>query len=211
MPLEAFAKLRERKKINIFNAISNSLKVKNYDDLSVNDISIAADISRGSFYNYFVDKHDAVSAFVDSKIRMHINQYMYAIQQSNYSLFEGTKKIYDVLNDKIKNEISTSLLRDLKFFVDLGVKSFHSKEFEHDFDDFINWLVNNTIEGKLFINDSIKMANIFEIIISLLLNCLFFRIILDKDYFEKYNDFEYRLNIIKKGIELGFKEEIVND
>ena len=52
MALEAFNNLKEKKKANIFAAISRCLSRINYDDLSVNEIVAEAEISRGSFYNH---------------------------------------------------------------------------------------------------------------------------------------------------------------
>lgn len=200
MALEAFYNLKEKKKKNILNAISICLRNKNYDELSVNDISIEADISRGSFYNYFNDKYDAVCTLVDSKIKEHFEQYKTAIINSNNNLIEGTRKVYNDIKDILKDEINVTIMRNLKFFIEFGVKSVHSKRFENDIDEFVSWLINNTIEGKTTLNSYKKMANVLDILITIVLNTLFSLIMFDSKYFLKYDDFNFKLELIKKSI-----------
>lgn len=200
MALEAFYNLKERKKKSILDAISICLRNKNYDELSVNDIAVQADISRGSFYNYFNDKYDAVGTLVDSKIREHFTQYKEAIISSKNNLIDGTKKVYDDIKDILKDEINVTIMRNLKFFIEFGIKSVHSKKFENDINDFVSWLINNTSEGKSTLNTHKKMANVLDMLISIVLNTVFTLIMFDSKFFEKYDDFNYKLDLIKKSI-----------
>lgn len=200
MALEAFYNLKDKKKKSILNAISVCLRNKNYDELSVNDIAVEADISRGSFYNYFNDKYDAVGTLVDSKIREHFTQYKEAIISSNNNLIEGTRKVYGSTKDILKDEINITIMRNLKFFIEFGIQSVHSKKFEDDINDFVSWLINNTSEGKSSLNTHKKMANVLDMLISIVLNTIFTLIMFDSKYFEKYDDFNYKLDLIKNSL-----------
>ena len=200
MALEAFYNLKDKKKKSILDAISVCLRNKNYDEISVNDIAVAADISRGSFYNYFNDKYDAVGTLVDSKIREHFTQYKEAIISSNNNLIEGTRKVYDSTKDILKDEINITIMRNLKFFIEFGIQSVHSKKFEDDINDFVSWLINNTSEGKTSLNTHKKMANALDMLISIVLNTIFTLIMFDSKYFEKYDDFNYKLDLIKNSL-----------
>ena len=197
MALEAFYNLKEKKKKNILGAISSCLKNKSYDELSVNDIATEADISRGSFYNYFDDKYDAVGTLVDSKIREHLNQYVEAIKLSDYDLIEGTRKVYEEIKDILKNEINISIMRNLKFFIEFGIQSVHSKRFEQDIDEVIDWLVKSTNEGKRILKTNKEMANVLDMLITLVLNTVFSQIMINPECFLKYDDFNYKLDLIK--------------
>lgn len=200
MALEAFYNLKDKKKKSILDAISVCLRNKNYDELSVNDIAVAADISRGSFYNYFNDKYDAVGTLVDSKIREHFTQYKEAIISSNNNLIEGTRKVYSGTKDILKDEINITIMRNLKFFIEFGIQSVHSKKFEDDINDFVSWLINNTSEGKSSLNTHKKMANVLDMLISIVLNTVFTLIMFDSKYFEKYDDFNYKLDLIMNSL-----------
>lgn len=198
MALEAFLTLKEKKKNNILNAISVCLHKTNYDELSVNDIVKEADISRGSFYNYFKDKNDAVETLVDSKLKDHFDQYLNAISKSNCSLFEGTKKVYLEVKDILKDEINITVMRNIKFFMDLVTKVFYSKEQEKYMEDIITWLIDNTIEGKETLNAREKMGNVFDMIIMLIVNSVFLYTIKDDD--KESDAFDFKLDLIRKGI-----------
>ena len=200
MALEAFYNLKDKKKKCILDAISVCLRKKSYDDLSVNDIAVEADISRGSFYNYFTDKYDAVGILADSKIQKYFIQYRSAIESSNGNLIEGTRKVYEEIKSLLSEEINLTIMRNLKFFIELGIQSFHSKKFENDIDSFIEWLLKNTVEGKSTLNSHKKMANVLDFLIFLVLNTVFTQIMFNSEYFKKYDDFNYKLDIIKNGI-----------
>ena len=196
MALDAYYNLKERKKRNILDAISNCLKIKNYDDLTVNDIAVAADISRGSFYNYFVDKNDAITTLVGSRIKDYFDKYIEAIKQSNYSLIDGTKLIYNRIKDVLNDEIIFLKMRNMKFFIEFVFQSVH------DIDEIIDWLLKNTNEGKLNSMTHKKMANVLDMLIVLVLSTLFSQIMFNSDWFKMYDDFEYKLGIISNSINI---------
>ena len=114
MALEAFYNLKEKKKANIFAAISRCLRMTNYDDLSVNEIVAEADISRGSFYNYFVDKNDAVKSMIDSDLRKYFDMYMDSIKESNNSFFEGTRNVYKSIANTLSDKINLTIMKNMK-------------------------------------------------------------------------------------------------
>ena len=202
MALDAYYNLKERKKRNILDAISNCLKIKNYDDLTVNDIAVAADISRGSFYNYFVDKNDAITTLVGSRIKDYFDKYIEAIKQSNYSLIDGTKLIYNRIKDVLNDEIIFLKMRNMKFFIEFVFQSVHSEKFVNDIDEIIDWLLKNTNEGKLNSMTHKKMANVLDMLIVLVLSTLFSQIMFNSDWFKMYDDFEYKLGIISNSINI---------
>ena len=200
MALEAFYNLKEKKKKSILESISVCLKNKDYDDLSVNDISMAADISRGSFYNYFTDKNDAVGTLVDSKINEYFEKYRMAIEASNYNLIDGTRKIYNDTKCILKDEINAAIMKNLKFFMEFGIQALHSKKFETDIDEFVSWLIKNTNEGKTKLNNHKKMANVLDMLIGIVLNTVFNNIMFNSEYFEKYDDLNYKLDLINESL-----------
>ena len=91
-------------------------------------------------------------------------------------------------------------MRNLKFFIEFGVQSVHSKRFEEDIDSFVTWLISNTTEGKTKLNSYKKMANVLDMLISIGLNTFFSHIMFDSKYFMKYDDFNFKLELIKKSI-----------
>lgn len=202
MALEAFNNLKEKKKTHLLNAISACLRRINYDDLSVNDIVEEADISRGSFYNYFNNKYDAVLSLVESKLKEHFESYIKAIKDSNYRLFDGTRKIYYEIESILSDEINLAIMKNMKFFSELWFTSMKSNKHKNYLDNIVKWLVENSYEGKEYLNTSKKMSNTLDMILSLILNTIFIKIVYQHRENTKYEkeSFEYKLSIIEKGI-----------
>ena len=110
MALEAFHKLKDKKKKIVLGAISSCLKRMSYDELSVNDIVVEADISRGSFYNYFADKNDAVKCLVESRVKHYFDMYINTIQESDNKLFDGTRKLYKNIINILSDDINITVI-----------------------------------------------------------------------------------------------------
>lgn len=200
MALEAFNNLKEKKRIYILDAISKCLRSTSYDELSVNDIVAEADISRGSFYNYFADKSDAVKSLVSSKVKEHYDMYVNAIIASNYSLFEGTRKVYTEIAVKLSDEINFTIMKNLKFFSELAFETIKSNTFEQKLDQIVTWLIDNTVEGKTVLNTKSKMTNTLDMILTVTLNSIFEQTITKEHPFEDNSDYEYKLSVLEKGI-----------
>ena len=60
MPKETFYNLPEDKKKRILDAAAEEIVRVPASEMSINKIIQKADISRGSFYQYFDDKHDLI-------------------------------------------------------------------------------------------------------------------------------------------------------
>ena len=200
MALEAFNNLKEKKKANIFNAISRCLRNTCYDELSVNEIVKEADISRGSFYNYFLDKNDAVKTMIDNDLKKYFDVYMNTITESNNSLFDGTKNVYKLIANSLSDKINLTVMRNLKFFSELVFESIKSKKYEAQLNRIVQWLIDNTNEGKTYLNTIEKMSNILDMIIILVMNAIFSQTITKDKPFVDNVDFEYKLSVIEKGI-----------
>ena len=201
MALEAFYNLKEKKKANIFAAISRCLRMTNYDDLSVNEIVAEADISRGSFYNYFVDKNDAVKSMIDSDLRKYFDMYMDSIKESNNSFFEGTRNVYKSIANTLSDKINLTIMKNMKFFSELVFESIKSKKYETSLKEIVQWLIDNTSEGKTILNSYQKMSRVLDMVLALVMNSIFTQTITQEVPFVDNSDFEYKLHIIEKGIE----------
>lgn len=202
MALEAFNQLKDKKKTHLLNAITTCLRKTNYDDLTVNEIVDEAGISRGSFYNYFNNKNDAVLSLVESKLKEHFESFIEAVKDSDYRLFDGTRKVYYDIENILSDEINLTIMKNLKFFYELWFESMKSHKYKQYLDDKVKWLVENSYEGKNYLNTSEKMSNILDIILSLILNTIFLKIVHDHSdgNNNEQDSFEYKLSIIEKGI-----------
>lgn len=203
MATEAFKNLKDKKKRNIFAAISSCLKKMSYDELSVNNIVLEADISRGSFYNYFSDKNDAVKCLIESRVKNYFDMYIEAVKESDNRLFEGTRKLYGRIINILSDAINITVMRNIKFFSEFVLETVKSNIYKDYFDGIVKWFIDNTVEGKESLNSMKKMSNIIDMIISLVLNSIFAETIFNVNPFSENSDFEYKLGIIEKGVNNG--------
>lgn len=56
-------------------AFSQLLKERNFRDISVNDVAIAAEISRTTFYHHYTDKYDWLEQTIREQLRSYISKY----------------------------------------------------------------------------------------------------------------------------------------
>ena len=141
-----------------------------------------------------------VNNYSISRIRDYLGLYTTAVMDSNYSLIEGTRKIYGDIKDIFKNEINVLKMKNLKFFIEFIIQSIHSDKFEKDIENTINWFMSNTVEGKESLNTYKKMANVLDMLIIIVLTTIFNNIVFKSAYFDKYDDFNYKLNLIKNSL-----------
>ena len=200
MALNSFYNLKDKKKDSILHAVSSCLRKTSYDNLSVNDIVIEADISRGSFYNYFVDKNDAIVTLVESKLKKYFDKYVEAIKDSNNDLFKGTKKLYYEIKDILEDEINITIMRNMKFFMEIISQALHSNNHKKNIKDFADWLLANTNEGKTVLKQKSKMLNVIDMILTLIMESIFIQIQMKADHEMNVNNFDFKLDIIKNGI-----------
>ena len=200
MALEAFYNLKEKKKLSLYNAISDCLRKKSYDELSVNEIVEEADISRGSFYNYFNNKNDAILSMVEYKIKHHMDLLLTAIKESNYKLFDGVRKYYYDIESVLYDEINLSVMKNVKFYVELCFESVKTDKFRKYIANVAKWLVDNTYEGKKHLSSLKNMISVFEMTIVLVLDTVFAKVNNAVKLVGDNEMFEYKLSIIEKGI-----------
>jgi len=149
MPKETFNRLSNNKKQNIENAIKKELSRVSIADMSINKIISDAHIPRGSFYQYFFDKEDAIRVVINNYIeketefikkilkknngdifKIHIIMYDYIIEQyfDNYKLLYIN--IFDFLRKNTHTVISSmqSSKEDINEYINFNILSFDTKE-----------------------------------------------------------------------------------
>ena len=75
----------------------------------------------------------------------------------------------------------------------------YSEEYCKKLDDLLDWLIENTEEGKTKLKTRESMANTLELIMALFINTVA-RMVTNKQSIKKYDNFNLKLGIIKNGI-----------
>lgn len=122
MPTSTFFNLPEKKKIKLISAIKDEFSRVSFDEVSINKIIQAADIPRGSFYQYFADKKDMLN-FILSEYRKQITKQIKEHLQANngdiismfYYILEFT---IEFATEEKQNNFCKNLFADIKVNTD---------------------------------------------------------------------------------------------
>lgn len=197
MALSNFRRLKEKKKSYILESINKCFSHYSYDELSINDIIKMADISRGSFYNYFEDKRDAVSTMILHRIEIFINKLKIFIAENNDSLFEGVLSYHNYVLELFENEEVVRRIKNIRYYNSILNGVIMSNNNEEIILNLNKWLIENTIEGKTYLSELRKMHNTMLLLSSLVINDIV-KVIHDSNLFTA-DDFRLKFEIIKAG------------
>lgn len=199
MAKDIFYSLKEKKRKNLINAIEECLKDKSYEKLSIEDILKTAEISRGSFYKYFNDKDDAIYTYVDERIRYLFEIYKICIIECNYRLFDGTVEAYNCLKYMMKESVYKAFYNNLKSLIGILLNNLNIKKYSVEIEDFINWCIENSIEGKSVLKTKEQMEEVVELLATIFIETTIKMVIIPGGELDNI-DFGKKISIIKKGI-----------
>ena len=95
MSSERFLRLPEEKRNRFLKAAWEEFTSVRFADVSINQIVRKAGISRGSFYQYFVDKDD-LFAYLLEEVRNHVKEeYRRALAESGGDIFQAQLECFD--------------------------------------------------------------------------------------------------------------------
>ncbi len=104
MVKQTFYNLSPHKKARIINAIIKEIDGKTFEDISINQIVKNAEISRGSFYQYFDDKQDVFYVVMQGFSDSLNEKCKTALQQNNGDLFLACTDIFDFIIESSKQK-----------------------------------------------------------------------------------------------------------
>lgn len=200
MPKETFINLKPHKKEKLMAAMTKELGIHTFEHLSIANIIRYAEIPRGSFYQYFIDKEDLYLYYFShiATIKMSFFNDIFTREGLTFffrieSLFKQGmvfKKTYPELVLVAKKMFESDYYKDL-----LIKGGFENKVT----DTYKSWIVAD--QGKGIIRSSIDPQMLAELI-----NEMTSRISVDSFIYEKYDEsvwehkLEEMLDILKKGI-----------
>ncbi len=103
MPKETFFNLKEAKRDKIEKALINEFSRVSFEQASISNIVAEAEIPRGSFYQYFEDKEDAIKYVIEKFIRIEHKKMNQFLIDSNKDIFEAIFKFYNYMIESTEN------------------------------------------------------------------------------------------------------------
>ncbi len=124
MPKDMFYKIKNEKQQKIIDAAMFELTTKSFTEVSILSISKRAEISRGSFYNYFDTVGEILEYLIDLLKK---ERQVYApklFKKSNNDLFDFVINLIKFDYDSFISKSRYSLLKNFLQYLSLSNKSF---------------------------------------------------------------------------------------
>lgn len=199
MPSLIFKKLKDKKKANIIDSIGNVLSRQNIDNMSIMEIADEAAISRGTFYNYFDDKNDAVGEFCKFYMNKFIARFKVALEEENNDLFKTIRKTFLDVKNIFKNEAYMQIIKNIKYLNDLSTITTLENDINSELATFVDYLYERIDKNKIKVKNKCEMLCLAQMVGSTISSSL-----LRYARGEKENIidkiFETKISIIEKGI-----------
>ena len=118
MPSKTFFNLKEEKRERIEKALIHEFSKGSFEQASITNIINYAKIPRGSFYQYFEDKKDAVKYLIEKFMLMDYEKMRQSLEETQGNIFETALKIYDYrTNEAVLNfdiGLAKNILEELR-------------------------------------------------------------------------------------------------
>lgn len=119
MPTLRYLSLQSNKKKKIEKAIIQEMMTHSFEHINISNIVSDASISRGSFYQYFQNKHDFYFYILSTVAQIKRSYFDFSFLSNSKQPF--IKKIKHIL------EASIRFSKDHQAFVDIGMRMYASK------------------------------------------------------------------------------------
>jgi AcrR family transcriptional regulator len=197
---QTFYNLPDYKRQRVINAVVDEFANAESDKVSINHIVQNAEISRGSFYQYFDDKLDLVEVLIKSFIDKGIDDVRRAIVSSDGDIFYTFECMYDVIirfsEDEKQKRVLKNLISNVRANNNL-VSDYIIKRYK-GIDSLINITDEFSRKGFRFKSDE-DMILLQQILTSVLKNAIYNYYVFDADAEETKKRYLRKLYIIKQG------------
>ena len=195
-----FYNLPEAKRQRIMTSIVAEFSNTEDEKISINRIIKRAEISRGSFYQYFDDKVDLIEVLIKVFVEQILKDVRQACEESGGDLFYTYSKLFDLIalpgEDPVKHVVLKRLMKNLRANDDL-VSEYLTNRFR-GIDEFKEQSKKYSRENLRFPDD--RDYELFsQILNSVLKNALFDYYVTDQPYEQVKSDYLRKLEILKRG------------
>ena len=113
MPKSTFFNLKQEKRKKIEEALIKELSNNYFEQASISNIIKEAEIPRGSFYQYFEDKEDAIRYIIKKFIILEHDKIYNFLLETEGDIFEVAIKIYDDMVNTALNKGKLKLIKNV--------------------------------------------------------------------------------------------------
>jgi len=199
MPTSTFYNLQEDKKRKILSAIKDEFSRVPFDEVSINKIVYTAEIPRGSFYQYFIDKNDMLEFILLDYQKLMIEQVKSSLRDNNGDIFYMISDILDftihfVMEEKANN-FCMNLFADIKVNSKFYLKMPKNAAEEKIFEELKPWINFELLD----IREEDDLANMIDILFSICRNATVEAFLKISDYEIVKQKYMQKLQLLRRG------------
>ena len=205
---QTFYNLPETKRERIYQAIKTEFDRVPLDKISINSIIKEANISRGSFYQYFDDKGDLYDIFADRIMDSIKECFTNTLVKYKGDLFATMEEVMSQHFTKVSQPKAKSQMQKFVPGVSVNAKSILDRICERSI-TYFNELIPNIDTRKFsFDNSPEDIRILFEMLMSISKNAIFDVLFMDIDTDEAIKILNKKLKIIKNGcLKIEYRED----
>lgn len=202
MPKDTFYNLNENKKIKIEKALVNEFSRVPFDKASINNVIKEANIPRGSFYQYFEDKEDAIKYVVQRYMQLEHKTTYDMLKRNDGDIFKTSVNIFEYIIKKALNNPEFRLYKNILDQIRKNDINIFDEEEKYKEKKSLNKLINKEILN-LENDEEIKyfMKILTSITISTSMEVISKKITIEQGR----KSFLKQIDILKKGMEKTIK------
>lgn len=200
MPTSTFFNLPVAKREKLINAVKQELARVPFDQVSINRIVNDAQISRGSYYQYFNDKEDMLEFILQSVKQELIKSVETSLKNRSGDIFASAKDILDHIISMGINSENSKIIQNIITHFKMQENLFFNESSIH-FKQQVLEIYNKFVDYSSLRMDSLNdFVHIAEILLSQVIwtVAMIFRDIQNENKY--YKDFCIKLEILKHGM-----------
>lgn len=196
---QTFYNLPETKRGRIYQAIKTEFDRVPLDKISINSIIKEANISRGSFYQYFDDKGDLYDIFADRIMDSIKECFTTTLVKYKGDIFATIEEVMTLHFKKVNQPKAKSQMKKFVPGVSVNAKSILDRICERSITYFNELTPNIDTRKFAFGNSQEDIRILFEMLLSISKNAIFEVLFMDKEVDKCIEAFNKKLRIIKNG------------
>lgn len=200
MPKKTFFNLPEEKRLKLINAIKDEFTRVPFSEVSINKIIKKAEISRGSFYQYFEDKDDMLDFIISNYKDDFFKKAINIIKDKNGDIFESFKELFNVMLEIASKAKVSKFVKHIFSDVKIVEKFLDEENKENNDRLILEEIMPKVNLNILNIKNEEDFKRIVEILVAVTKNS-YMKVFMNlseietvkKDYFEKLEFLKYGL------------------
>ncbi|MCM3398574.1 TetR/AcrR family transcriptional regulator [Oceanobacillus profundus] len=202
MPKLTFFNLPEMKRNKLIRAAEAEFSRVPLSQASISNIVKAAEIPRGSFYQYFENKEDAYYFLLEEQWNKRQDKFIASLNKYNGDIFEAFKELFQLMLEEKKTEDGYNFLKNALLNVtheieDVFTRIFDEKQIDTNRLKEITPLINKEC---LNISGEDEFYHIIQIITSVTFRNLVEKYSRNMSKEEALENFIIEMNLLKKGL-----------